>query len=96
MESNSWISLNVDACIYFGQDGLMLIVYVNDIIIVAKQSQQISEFTEILGKNFDIRIVGNVSFFLGFNILYNQDKRKNYISQSTYIAKVIQKWYKTE
>jgi len=47
---------------------MVLLVYVNDIILVGNDVSHVKEVKEILNKNFRIKDLSQLSFFLGLEV----------------------------
>lgn len=53
-----------------------LLVYVDDILIIAKTEQQIAEIKHNITETFDIRNLGEISFYLGITIKRDMTGKK--------------------
>ena len=59
--------------LHFGQaTALIVLVYVDDIIITESSSTQISSLIAKLDSVFALRDLGQLSFFLGIEVSYNE------------------------
>ena len=84
-----------DPCIYFktsDEDTLYLGVYVDDIVIAGKGEEQIQQLKDNLAKKFNIKDLGQLKYFLGINVVQNQEKQCVWIGQPTYTENLLQKF----
>ena len=54
---------NTNSCVLF------LLVYVDDIIVTGSDDARVDEFVTTLARNFSIKDLGNLSYFLGVEVL---------------------------
>ncbi|XP_034684182.1 uncharacterized mitochondrial protein AtMg00810-like [Vitis riparia] len=74
--------------LHFGQTTtLIVLVYVDDIIITGNSSTQISSFIAKLDSVFALRDLGQLSFFLGIEVSYNEGSMN--LSQTKYISDLL-------
>ena len=69
---------------------LMAQVYVNDIVFGATIDAQAIEFSEEMKKEFEMSIVGKLTFFLGLQV--KQRKECIFISQEKYARNIVKKF----
>nr|GEW91039.1 hypothetical protein [Tanacetum cinerariifolium] len=76
------------------EDGsfLYLILYVDDMLIVAPNKDQIRELKDQLSKEFDMKDFGAAKRILGMEIQRDQKMSKLTLSQTDYISKVLKKF----
>ena len=78
----------------FKNDCLLVMIYVDDLILMYS-SQNSSKFqileAELL-KLYEFRVIGNAKHFLGIRIIRNQEERKLWLSQDSYIGKLAEKF----
>lgn len=85
----------VDPCCFHVKnsgDRIFLLVYVDD-IIVAEESDNDCEF--VMGKlkyNFEFSAMRNTHFFLGFEIQRDRRNRMIFISQTSYMDKILRRF----
>ena len=92
LEKLGFIRCEFDNCLYKysnGQNTVYLAVYVDDILISSNCEKLIDEIKSKLSRNFKIKDLGILKYFLGINI--NQDKNSIRLNQSTYIANLLEK-----
>ena len=62
-----WFNLR---CIHFLDTKLLyLLVYVDDIILTGNNADLISQFVACLAKRFSLKDLGNLSYFLGVEVI---------------------------
>lgn len=82
-----------DSCVYFRklQDDtfIYLLLYVDDMLIAAKDSSDISKLKSQLSTEFEMKYLGAAKKILGMEIQRDRVIKKLYSSQKDYIAKVL-------
>lgn len=75
-------------------DGIRVIlpVFVDDITIVSKDANKISEVKNALAKVFQIKDLGQISYLLGIKVKYNQANRTLKLSQRQYIVDMLNRF----
>ena len=84
-----------DPCLYVRHDGngLMLIaLYVDDLLLAAKTRTQISWMKNMLRERFDMKDLGEARVCLGLEITRNRDERKLWLSQQSYMEKIVERF----
>lgn len=91
-------SSNFDPCVYRfneGEDLLLVIVYVDDILILSRNLEKIQRIKDGLTKAFSsVKDLGNVKYCLGIEFSINKGEVK--LSQKMYIKKLLEKFNMTE
>ena len=89
-----------DHCVYLmrlsNNSFVYLLLYVDDILITAKEISEVNKLKEKLSKEFEMKDLGAAKKILGMEIQRNRRARKLYLSQSKYIEKVLKRfdmWY---
>lgn len=77
-------------CVYKLKSEIVLVVYVDDIIIFAKDENLIKETTNRLKNKLDIKELGKVRHILGVN--FEKESDKYYLHQRTYIDRLQMKF----
>ncbi|KAJ3665959.1 hypothetical protein Zmor_001421 [Zophobas morio] len=80
------IPTNADPCVYCvgrGEDATMVVIYVDDILIMSRDSNKIKQFREKLCKEFEVKKLGNVGYCLG--VEFEVEKSKITMHQRGYI-----------
>lgn len=85
-----------DSCLYVqhteNREKVYLFLYVDDILLICKSEQKISEIKSALSKNFDIVDLGSVKKFLGIEIERDFNNKKLVLHQKSYIQNVLNKF----
>ena len=85
-----------DHCVFIqrfsGDDFIILLLYVDDILIVAKNVSRIAKLKKELSKCFAMKDLGPAKNILGMRIERDRNCNKLYLSQEKYIEKVLQKF----
>ena len=69
----------------------MIAVYVDDLIIAAKSAQAIDSGARDIAQHFKMRLLGDISFYLGCHIIQDQRQGKLWMVQDAYIEQLLQK-----
>ena len=65
----------VDQCIYMKVNGrkyVFLVLYIDDILLAANDTNMLVETKQLLFSHFDMKDIGEASYFLGIQILHNR------------------------
>lgn len=83
-----------DPCIYVASEGEMFIiaVYVDDIVLAGKSKKRMSEVKQALAKQFEVKDMGELHYFLGVNIVQDSNTGEVCIGQPAYAANLVQKF----
>ena len=86
--------LENDPCIYtLSSEGELFIVaiYVDDIILGSKSSEQIQDFIKRISQRFNVKDMGKLHYFLGVKVAYPVSE-KIWIGQPTYTTDILKKF----
>ena len=93
MISQNFKRCNYDSCVYFQKchDGsfVYLLLYVDDMLIAAKDKAQINAVKAQLSKEFEMKDLGAAKKILGMEIERDRQAGRLYLSQKGYIEKVL-------
>ena len=93
MTSHMFRRSSFDSCVYFKETGdgsfVYLLLYVDDMLIAAKDMREIRKVKAQLSKEFEMKDLGAAKKILGMEILRDRDTCKLYLSQKRYIEKVL-------
>ncbi|KAG8477010.1 hypothetical protein CXB51_030151 [Gossypium anomalum] len=93
MTSHDFKRSSLDSCVYFkkNSDGsfVYLLLYVDDMLIAAKDKGEIRKVKAQLSEEFDMKDFGPAKKILGMEILRDRKVSKLYLSQKGYIEKVL-------
>ena len=84
---------NVDKTLFIktkGKDILLVQIYVDDIIFGSTNSKLCKEFENMMKGQFEMSMMGELTFFLGFQI--NQSKNGIFLSQTKYCNDLLKKF----
>ncbi len=85
-----------DLCCFRNKDtGVMLLIYVDDLLIAAATKAAIAVVKQHLAGIYELKDLGEVRAFLGLNITRDRTNRVIYINQEDYIHKILAKYGKT-
>ena len=83
-----------DSCIYFKQNNepTYLLLYVNDMLIVARNKSHIQKLKAQLKKEFDMKDLGEAKKILGMKITRYRGSSRLWLSQENYVLKVLERF----
>ena len=85
-----------DCCIYLRKlnEGsyIYLLLYVDDILIAAQNKGEIEVLKKLLSSEFEMKDLGDAKKILGMEIYRDKVAGKLFLSQKTYIQKILQKF----
>lgn len=86
-----------DACVFRNAEtGVIIVIYVNDVLIIAKYLQSITNVAKLIDSVFLIRLLGELHYYLGMRIIRNRQKRQLILVQDGYLDKIAIKFNLTE
>lgn len=80
-----------DPCLYV-RDGVYIILYVDDILIVGSELKSVEEVKHVLSNEFDMTDLGAVNNFLGMTIKRDVADRVLRISQRSYLESLLERF----
>ncbi|KAG8474632.1 hypothetical protein CXB51_031261 [Gossypium anomalum] len=93
MTSHDFKRSSLDSCVYFKKNSngsfVYLLLYVDDMLIAAKDKGKIRKVKAQLSEEFEMKDLGPAKKILGMEILRNRKASKLYLSQKGYIEKVL-------
>ncbi|KAG8490426.1 hypothetical protein CXB51_013710 [Gossypium anomalum] len=93
MTSHDFKRSSFDNCVYFkkNSDGsfVYLLLYVDDMLIAAKDKGEIRKVKAQLSEEFEMKYLGPAKKILGMEVLRDRKTSKLYLSQKGYIEKVL-------
>ena len=93
MAELGFVPLKNDCCIYKSKSkGIILILYVNDILLIAKNIDDISWIKEKLGRLFQMKDLSEVKHFLGMEINRDFENQIIEISQKKYVERLLERY----
>ena len=85
----------IDQCIYMkvsGSNYIFLVLYVDDILIAANDTNLLVETKQLLFSHFDMKDLGEASYVLGIQILSDRPSGIMRLSQQTYIERILKRF----
>ncbi|KAG8475436.1 hypothetical protein CXB51_032203 [Gossypium anomalum] len=93
MTSHDFKRSSFDSCVYFKKNSngsfVYLLLYVDDMLIAAKDKGEIRKVKAQLSEEFEMKDLGPAKKILGMEILRDRKTSKLYLSQKGYIEKVL-------
>lgn len=77
---------------FSNDDFIILLLYVDDMLIVGRNSSRIDRLKKQLSKSFAMKDLGPAKKILGIRICRDRVNKKLYISHEQYIEKVIERF----
>lgn len=84
--------ISTELCIFRKENGTLLILYVDDMIIAATAIEELDHIAAEIANKFEIKVMGEVEVFLGLEIKRDRKNRVILINQAKYITKVLEKF----
>ena len=94
-DSMGFTPSGADQCVYVKTDGsgfVYVCLYVDDMLIAAKQSTTIEAVKKALASHFKIKDLGAAKFILGMEVAYKTSQKTLHLTQSQYIRDVIDRF----
>lgn len=95
MLSRGFKRSDYDSCVYLkivNGSAIYLLLYVDDMLIVAKEKSEIAKLKAQLSKEFEMKDLGAAKKILGMEITRDRKSGKLYLSQRGYIEKVLRRF----
>ncbi len=67
-------------------------VYVDDIIFAAKTDEQLQHVKNALAKEFEIKDLGKLHYFLGMSVVQDDENKSVWIGQPVYTENLLTKY----
>ncbi len=88
-----FVQSTADPCLYIlNAGGVLLLVYVDDILLSGSDEAQVMRVVEQLKERFDTVFLGDAQFLLGMALERNVDAGTIFLSQETYAKAVLDKF----
>ncbi|KAL4296424.1 hypothetical protein GQ457_12G004830 [Hibiscus cannabinus] len=85
-----------DHCVFikkfFGDDFIILLLYVDDMLIVGRNASRIDKLKQELSKSFAMKDLGPAKQILGIRLTRDREAKKLWLSHERYIEKVLQRF----
>ena len=96
MMSHGYIRNSSDHCVFtrkFSDDDfIILLLYVDDMLIISHDSSKIDRLKRELSKSFAMKDLGSTKQILGMKISRDRKNMKLWLSQESYIEKVLERF----
>lgn len=100
MKAQKFLRSEYDSCVYFKcyEEGkfVYLLLYVDDMLVVAKDMREVERVKLMLSKEFEMKDLGPAKRILGMDIIRDRSKGTLILSQEAYIEKVLRDFGVTE
>ena len=73
----------------FNKNGIWILLYVDDLLIAAKRRENVDAVKQLIFREFDGKDLGPVNYFLRVKITRNRQNRAIYLSQKSYVKKLL-------
>ena len=94
--SHEYNRTTYDHCVFtikFSDDDfIILLLYVDDMLIIGHDSSKIDRLKRKLSKSFAMKDLGSMKHILGMKISHDRKNRKLWLSQESYIEKVLERF----
>jgi Reverse transcriptase (RNA-dependent DNA polymerase) len=82
-----------DNCFFIHNDyGVIIVVYVDNLLIFSKELAKIDEIKGLLSKEFEMKDMEELRYFLGIQAHRNRAARTIHINQTVYIDKIMHRF----
>lgn len=92
----SFVKSKYDNCVYVrrqkGGSDVYLLLYVDDMLVVGPNIDEINKVKEQLKADFEIKDLGEVRRILGMDIVRDRERKKLWLFQSEYNSKILKKF----
>ncbi|EAQ83032.1 hypothetical protein CHGG_10850 [Chaetomium globosum CBS 148.51] len=86
------MALETDACLFrHKRYDILLVLYVDDLLIAAPSTAMIHTVRDEIIKQFELKELGPVKRFLGFDIVRDRKQKKIFVSQESYTRALLAK-----
>ena len=94
LKKMGFVQAKGDSCLYMASEGemFMVAVYVDDIILAGKSNKRIAEVKQNLAKQFQVKDIGELHYFLGLKVVQDKESGGVHIGQPAYAEKVLQQF----
>ena len=89
LKSFGFRRLQKDNSIFINDEGTIVATYVDDLLMLSHTKKAMSKLKAQLDKEFKLKHLGAISFYLGMEISRNRDDRTMTITQKGYIAQML-------
>ena len=85
-------------CLFVNDDGIIIFFYVDDIILLCRPEKlpQLRELRAALMPRYEMRDLGELTWFLGIRVIRDRSQRKLWLCQDSYIKKIAASFHLTD
>ena len=76
--------LEHDHCVFGHENGVIIAIFVDDLLLLGPYLAEISNLKKQLGNRFCMRDMGPISWYLGMEVIRDRPNRTLYINQSAF------------
>lgn len=94
-EEHGFSRSNADSCVYVKAEKdmiLIIAIYVDDLILASNDLEALNNLKNLLMKNFKMKDLGELKFFLGMEISRDRQAKKIYLSQQRYLKDILRRF----
>jgi transposase InsO family protein len=81
-----------DPCLFTHASGAYILVYVDDLLIMAKSLELINKLASLISAKYAMKELGDVAWFLGCRIIRDRKARKIWIVQDSYLSTMAERF----
>ena len=92
LKEMGFVQSTADPCLYTSSKKEMfhIAVYVDDIVLACKSIERIAEVKKALAKQFEVKDLGELHYFLGMKVVQDQKSGEVWIGQPAYAKNIVQ------
>jgi hypothetical protein len=85
--------IEADPCVFINAKGEIIVVYVDDLILITRDTKSIEMLKEKLLARYKARDLGPVSYYLGIRVVRDRPNRSLKLSMEGYIDRVLNEYH---
>ena len=89
LEFIGFTRLENDHCVFVNEDGVIVAVYVDDILYLARIKAQIKAVKDKFDLRFRMKHLGDISWYLGMAVIRDRPNRTIFINQASYSRQLV-------
>ena len=89
MTSQGFVKIRSDHFVFIHENGTVIAVYVDDLLLTAPKLSDLLAFKEALAGRFRVKDLGEIKFYLGIKIIRNRKSREMWLSQTAFIKRLV-------
>ena len=93
LKKMGFMQISSDPCLYVSSEGefFIIAVYVSDILLAGKTNKREEQVKKGFSSHFNVKDLGQLSYFLGVTVNHNHAEGSIWIGQPTYMSNVLEK-----